>query len=176
MVRRYPVPDCITVRTRHNTGSSFIILKIILFNERGLTRRASQAIHLPRSITFDSKSTSACPSVTDHQPRTPHHVTSSITWRNVMSVTLSVGLLVGRSVAIMNPAKTAEPIQMPFGMWTGVGPENHVLAESRWRLRYIRCGAHWCHLANTIEPIVCDGDAALCQITLTTCCPTCFGL
>ena len=28
---------------------------------------------------------------------------------------------------------------------------------------------HWCHLANTIEPSVCGGDAALCQITLSTC-------
>ena len=32
---------------------------------------------------------------------------------------------------------------------------------------YIR-GIHWCHLANTTEPYVCGGDAALCQITLTT--------
>ena len=30
-------------------------------------------------------------------------------------------------------------------------------------------GAHWCHLANRIEPSMCIGDAALCQITLTTC-------
>jgi len=30
-------------------------------------------------------------------------------------------------------------------------------------------GAHWHHLANTTEPSVCDGDAALCQITMTTC-------
>jgi len=29
--------------------------------------------------------------------------------------------------------------------------------------------AHWCHLANMIEPSVCGGDAVLCQITLTTC-------
>jgi len=29
--------------------------------------------------------------------------------------------------------------------------------------------AHWCHLANTIEPSVRGGDAVLCQITLTTC-------
>jgi len=28
-------------------------------------------------------------------------------------------------------------------------------------------GAHWRHLANTIEPSVCGGDAVLCQITLT---------
>ena len=26
-----------------------------------------------------------------------------------------------------------------------------------------------CYLANTIEPSVCGGDAAFCQITLTTC-------
>ena len=30
-------------------------------------------------------------------------------------------------------------------------------------------GAHWRHLANTIEPPLCSGDAALHQITLTTC-------
>jgi len=33
------------------------------------------------------------------------------------------------------------------------------------------CGAgtHWLNMVNTIEPCVCGGDAALCQITLTTC-------
>jgi len=29
--------------------------------------------------------------------------------------------------------------------------------------------AHWRHVANTTEPSVCDGDAVLRQITLTTC-------
>jgi len=29
-------------------------------------------------------------------------------------------------------------------------------------------GAHWRHLANMIEPSVCSGDAALCQITLSS--------
>jgi len=29
--------------------------------------------------------------------------------------------------------------------------------------------AHWRHLANTTEPSICGGDAALCQITLTSC-------
>jgi len=33
---------------------------------------------------------------------------------------------------------------------------------------YIR-GAYWRHLANTTEPSVCGDDAALCQITFTTC-------
>ena len=27
--------------------------------------------------------------------------------------------------------------------------------------------AHWCQLANTTQPSMCNGDAALCQITLT---------
>jgi len=29
--------------------------------------------------------------------------------------------------------------------------------------------AYFRHLANTIEPPMCGGDAAFCQITLTTC-------
>jgi len=35
-------------------------------------------------------------------------------------------------------------------------------------LHYI-WGAHWRHLAKTIEPSVCVGDAVLCQIDLTAC-------
>jgi len=43
------------------------------------------------------------------------------------------------------------------------------------------CGAHWRYPANTTEPSVCGGDAALYQITLTTCllfffCKTAVGL
>jgi len=30
------------------------------------------------------------------------------------------------------------------------------------------CGAHWRHPANTTEPFMFGGDAALCQITLIT--------
>jgi len=32
-----------------------------------------------------------------------------------------------RSVTLVSPAKTAEPIKMPFGSGTRVGPGNHVL-------------------------------------------------
>jgi len=39
---------------------------------------------------------------------------------------------------------------------------NHFLAFYIW-------GAHWCHLANTTELYLCDGNVALYQITLTTC-------
>ena len=58
--------------------------------------------------------------------------------------------VVCRSVTIVSPGKTAEPIEMPFGMWTA-----GCLKEAR-----IRWGAHWRHLATTIEPSVCGGDAA----------------
>ena len=33
---------------------------------------------------------------------------------------------VGLSVTIMSPAKAAEAIEMPFGMWTRVGRRNYV--------------------------------------------------
>jgi len=41
----------------------------------------------------------------------------------------------------MSYAKIAELIEMPFGLWTQVGRWKHVLH-----------GAHWCNLANKIEP------------------------
>ena len=34
---------------------------------------------------------------------------------------------VDRSVTVMSPVKTAEPIEMPFGLRTWVDPGNHVL-------------------------------------------------
>jgi len=108
----------------------------------------------------------------------------------------------------------AGPIEMPFGLWTLVGPRKHVLdgaqippcnraiirrkdmPQHARRHSAMRClkmaelidlsfglctqvcvvvpmcphwRAHWRHPANTIEPPVCGSDAALCQITLTTC-------
>jgi len=33
----------------------------------------------------------------------------------------------GRSVTIMSPAKMAEPIKIPFGVWPRVGQRNRVL-------------------------------------------------
>ena len=54
----------------------------------------------------------------------------------------------------MSPAKTAEPIEM--------------LDSGGRKKPYIRWGAYWRHLANTIEPSTCGGDAACCQITLAT--------
>jgi len=36
------------------------------------------------------------------------------------------GLSVGLSVVIVSPARTAEPIEMPLGLRTLMGPGNHV--------------------------------------------------
>jgi len=38
-----------------------------------------------------------------------------------------VGLFVGLSVTVVNFAKPAELIEMPFRLWTPMGPRNHVL-------------------------------------------------
>jgi len=77
-------------------------------------------------------------------------VTDRLAWSLCRSVSLSV--------TIVSPAKTAEPIEMPFRLWTRVGPTKHVLD---W-------GIHWRNLANPIEPPMFGGDAAFCQITLTS--------
>ena len=58
----------------------------------------------------------------------------------------------------MSPAKTARPAKMPFRKQNEVGPRNRVSDGC----------AHRRHLAIMIEPFVHGGDAALCQITLTT--------
>jgi len=48
-------------------------------------------------------------------------------YRRSSVVCLSVCL----SNTIVSPAKMAEMIKMPFGLWTQVGPRNHVLNGSR---------------------------------------------
>jgi len=48
----------------------------------------------------------------------------------------------------MSLAKTAEPIDMPYWLWTRVGH-----GTTRW-------GANWRHLANMTEMSICCGDAA----------------
>ena len=64
----------------------------------------------------------------------------------------------------------AEPVDLPFGLWTQVGTRKHKFNRIRQVAPMCPNGkARWRHLANTIELSVCSGDAALCQITLTTC-------
>jgi len=42
-------------------------------------------------------------------------------------VTDRVELSVGLSVTLLSPAKTAERIEISFGLWARMGPRNHVL-------------------------------------------------
>jgi len=44
-------------------------------------------------------------------------------------VTDRVAWSVGLSVTVVSPAKTAQPIEMPFGLRTGIGPRNHCITR-----------------------------------------------
>jgi len=61
------------------------------------------------------------------------------------------------------------PIDLPFALWIlwAEGSTSSIVFAVAPMSPHGR--AHWRHLANTTEPSVCGGDAALCQITLTIC-------
>jgi len=64
----------------------------------------------------------------------------------------------------------ADPIEMPFGLWTRVGRRKHKFNRIGQVAPTCPHGrARWRNLSNTIEPSICGCDAALCQTTLTTC-------
>jgi len=94
-------------------------------------------------------------------------VTDGVAW--------SVGLSALLSVTIVSHAKTDEPIEMSFALWTGVGPRNHVLdggPDPPWEeVILTREGAAHCKVQEI--PSVCGGDAAFGQTTVTSCCPCC---
>jgi len=71
-------------------------------------------------------------------------------WPIATRVAWSVCLSVCLFVTSVSPAKTDEPIEVPFTMWTRGGPRNYVLYGV----------THWRHLANTTEWSVCGGDAS----------------
>ena len=50
-----------------------------------------------------------------------------VAWSVGLSVCLSVCWSVCQSRTVVRPSKTAEPIQMPFGLMTWMSPRNHVL-------------------------------------------------
>jgi len=58
--------------------------------------------------------------------------------------------------------KTAEPIDLPFGLRTRVGRRKHKINRIRHVAPIWPHGrAHWRRMANTIQSSVCGGDAAL---------------
>jgi len=71
-------------------------------------------------------------------------------------------------VTVVSPAKTAEPIEMPFGLTTLVGAENYGLdGGSDLPCEGSILGGRSGGCKVTILSM-CGGDAAFCQITLTT--------
>jgi len=70
----------------------------------------------------------------------------------------------------MSCAEMAEPIDLPFGLWTLVGRRKHKFSRSRQVATMCPHGrVHWRHLADTTEPSVWSDYAVLRHITLTTC-------
>jgi len=61
-----------------------------------------------------------------HSTFRPHRSTRP-TYVDAPIVTDRVAWSVGRSVTLVSPAKTAAPIEMPFGLWARMGRRNHVL-------------------------------------------------
>jgi len=48
---------------------------------------------------------------------------------------------VGLSLTVVSCAKTAEPTEMPFGLWAWMGPQNHILdggSDSPWEEAMLR--------------------------------------
>jgi len=62
-------------------------------------------------------------------------VTDRVAW--------SVGLSASLSVAPVSPAKTAAPIEMPFGLWARMGLRNHVLDEGPAVLRDVATASNF---------------------------------
>jgi len=63
----------------------------------------------------------------------PHHSTKYVDAASVTDrVAWSVGMSVCWSVTLVSPAKTTEPIEMPFGLKILVGPGNHLLDGSSY--------------------------------------------
>jgi len=88
---------------------------------------------------------------------------------------LSVGRSVclsfaGLSVTIVGPGNTAEPMEMPSGLWTRVGPNKQLLLDGvqipHGKMQCSGRAAAHCKVYGILS--MCGGDAAFCQITLTT--------
>jgi len=85
-----------------------------------------------------------------HRSRPTTCVDAAYCYRTSSVVCRSVGL----SITLVSHAKTAEPIEMPFGLW-----------KLRWdrgtkeACVTLEC-TNWRNLANTAAPSTCGGDAA----------------
>jgi len=64
--------------------------------------------------------TPATPALVHYRPHRPYYVRTAYCYRSSSVVCLSV-------CRDVSPRKTAEPIVMPFEMWTRVGPRNQII-------------------------------------------------
>ena len=70
----------------------------------------------------------------------------------------------GRKGAGPEHARTCPAVDILKATQQGAAP-----VKCGCRLGRTRWSAHWRNLANRAEPSLCGGDAALCQMTLTSC-------
>jgi len=71
-------------------------------------------------------------------------------------------------LTVMSCAKTAEPVDLPFGFWTWVGPRKDKFNRIRQVTPMCRHGRHIGAIWQIQLNRLCGGDAALCQITFTS--------
>jgi len=76
---------------------------------------------------FNSSSNGSSSSSSSIAVVRPHRSTTYVDVAYCYRRSRPVGWSVSLSVTLVSPAKTAESIEMPFGLWTRVGPRNHVL-------------------------------------------------
>ena len=80
----------------------------------------------------------------------------------------------GSPIEVLTAVSCANTFGLPFGLWTWVGRRKHEFTRIRQvapmcTSSIVFARAHWRHLANMTESSIYCGDAALCQIILTTC-------
>jgi len=107
-----------------------------------------------------------------HQPSSRCHLDCWVGWVQVIMYYMGFQIPTAREqfwggkrrpivkIGMLCCAQMAAAIDLLFGRHVDSGGPKEALLDGR---------AHWRNLANTTEPSVCNGNAALCQITMTTC-------
>jgi len=91
--------------------------------DMGLSADPNKSLHITTTRVWSIESLSNYTLLLIRPHRSTAYVDEAYSYR-LSSV---VGRSVCLSVTIVSPAKTAEPIEMPFGLRTRVSPGNHVL-------------------------------------------------
>jgi len=77
----------------------------------------------------------------------PHRYTKHEMWATASDIVWSVCVCVCLLDTTESLTKTAEPIEMPFGLWTRVDPRNHVLG---WGIIHQGKGPFWGDMSHLI--------------------------